>query len=400
MSEVGKRERTIVYLIAAVQFVNILDFMIVMPLGPDFAKALGVSTAHIGYLGGAYTLSAAFAGMLGAGFLDRFDRRRALAYCMLGLGVGTIAGGFAQGFWSLIAARVVAGAFGGPATAIALAIVSDVVPKERRGKAMGIVMTAFSVASILGVPAGLELARLFGWRAPFIAVSGLSLAISSMVIYALPSLRAHLDCAKTERTTAQLFDSLALTSLLGTSLTMFGVFAVVPNISAFLQNNLGYPRDRLGVLYLVGGLLTFLATRRIGVLVDRFGATKILVAGTGLFATALFLAFIRPVSVGFVVFVFPLLMLAGSARGVPMNSLSSRVPHPEQRARFMSAQSSVQHLSSALGALLSSTILTADSQGRLQGMPAIAIGSISIAVLVPFLAHRVEMRVKRREQVA
>ena len=127
-------ERTIVFLVGAIQFVNILDFMMVMPLGPDFARALGFSASHIGYVGGAYTAAACVAGLVGALFLDRFDRRSALAVCMAGLIAGTAAGGFATGLPSLMAARVLAGAFGGPATSISLAIVADAIPAERRGK--------------------------------------------------------------------------------------------------------------------------------------------------------------------------------------------------------------------------------------------------------------------------
>ena len=177
-------ERTVILLVAAVQFVNILDFMMVMPLGPDFAKALAIPTAHIGYIGGAYTLAAAIAGMIGSLFLDRFDRRKALAVAMLGLVAATALGGFSVGLNSLIGARLLAGAFGGPATAVALAIVSDVVPPERRGRALGTVMTAFSVASILGVPAGLRVGTLFGWRAPFFAVASLGVLVTVAAVFA------------------------------------------------------------------------------------------------------------------------------------------------------------------------------------------------------------------------
>ena len=82
-------ERTIVFCVAAVQFVNILDFMIVMPLGPDFAKALGIPLSKLGYVGGAYTAAACVSGLAGALFLDRFDRRKALGVAMLGLTLGT-----------------------------------------------------------------------------------------------------------------------------------------------------------------------------------------------------------------------------------------------------------------------------------------------------------------------
>ncbi|HXN55672.1 MAG TPA: MFS transporter, partial [Myxococcales bacterium] len=156
-------------LVAAVQFVNILDFVMVMPMGPDFAAALGIPLSHLGYVGGAYTAAAATSGLICAGFVDRFDRRRALAVAMLGLVAGTALGGLATGMGTLLCARVVAGSFGGPATSIAFSIVADVVPVERRGRAMGVVMGAFSVAQVLGVFGGLVLAEHLGWRAPFLA---------------------------------------------------------------------------------------------------------------------------------------------------------------------------------------------------------------------------------------
>ena len=86
-------ELRIVLLMASVQFVNVLDFMMVMPLGPDFAKALGVPMSHIGYVGGSYVAAACIAGLVSSLFLDRLDRRTALAFCMAGLGVATLSGG-------------------------------------------------------------------------------------------------------------------------------------------------------------------------------------------------------------------------------------------------------------------------------------------------------------------
>ena len=90
-------ERLLIFLVGAVQFVNILDFMMVMPLGPDFARALGISTAHLGLIAGSYMAAAAIAGIVGARFLDRFDRRKALGVALFGLVAGTAAGALAQG---------------------------------------------------------------------------------------------------------------------------------------------------------------------------------------------------------------------------------------------------------------------------------------------------------------
>jgi predicted MFS family arabinose efflux permease len=214
----------------------------------------------------------------------------------------------------------------------------------------------------------------------------------------LPRLRGHLQGPKGGADSIPLFDMLSVTSLFGTAMTMVGVFAVVPNMSAFLQHNLGYPRQHLGLLYLAGGVTTFFATRRVGILVDRYGAARLVAAGTLLYAVTLFLGFVRPVAVTLIIIVFPLLMLSGTIRGVPMNTLASRVPRPEQRARFMSANSAIQHLASSVGALSSAAFLRAESDGRLIGMPTVALGSILIAALVPWLAWRVEQGVRMRER--
>jgi predicted MFS family arabinose efflux permease len=104
-------ERSLLFLVGAVQFVNVLDFMMVMPLGPDFAAALGIPASRLGLVGGAYTAAAALAGVAAATFLDRFDRRKALAVAMLGLVIATAAGGLATGLGTMLAARVLAGAF-------------------------------------------------------------------------------------------------------------------------------------------------------------------------------------------------------------------------------------------------------------------------------------------------
>lgn len=390
-------ERLIIVLVGAIQFVNVLDFMMVMPLGPDFAAALDIPTSHIGIVGGSYTAAAAVAGLAGSMFLDRFDRRLALGVCMLGLVVGTALGGFATGLYTLLLARIVAGSFGGPATSLALAVIADAIPPERRGKAMGAVMGAFSVASVLGVPAGLELARLFGWRAPFFAVAAMGLVLAMTAVWFMPSMRQHLSAPRHGAPHVKLLDGVTGISLVNTALLMLGLFAVVPNISTFVQNNLGYPRDSIGVLYLVGGVASFVVMRLVGRLVDRFGVTRLFVVGTLLHAVALLAGFVHPVAWLPVLPVFTIFMLSGSVRMVPLQTLASRVPRPQQRARFMSAQSAVQHSASALGAILASLVLGAAPDGKLLGMDTIALGALLVACLVPIGVLALERRVRARE---
>jgi len=382
-----------------VQFVNVLDFMMVMPLGPDFAAGLGIPASRLGLVGGAYTAAAALSGIAASTFLDRFDRRRALSVAMLGLVIATAAGGLATGFGTMLVARVAAGAFGGPATSLSLSIVADAVPAERRGKALGAVMGAFSVASVLGVPAGLELAHRGTWRTPFFAVAALGLLVAGAALAFMPPMVGHLARpGLPARPGPPLLRSRpALLSLCATATSMFSGFAIVPNIAAHLQYNLGLPRDRLGGLYMAGGVVSFVVLRVAGRWVDRFGAPRVAGAGTVVFVAVLLGAFAFPPAWLPLLAIFPCFMIGNSLRNVSVSTLSSRVPSPPERARFMSAQSAVQHLASALGAGLSTQLLTVEPDGRLGGMRTLAFLSIGVASLLPFLLAAVAGALTRRE---
>jgi len=393
-------ERTLLLLVGAVQFVNVLDFMMVMPLGPDFAAGLGIPASRLGLVGGAYTAAAALSGVLASLVLDRFDRRRALAVAMLGLVVATAAGGTATGLGTMVAARIAAGAFGGPATSLSLSIVADAVPAERRGKALGAVMGAFSVASVLGVPAGLELAHWGGWRFPFFAVAALGLLVAGAALSFMPPMTGHLasDGRPAPRPGPPLLRSrVALLSLGATAASMLSSFAIIPNIAAHLQLNLHFPRERLGGLYMAGGAVSFVVLRVAGRWVDRFGAPRVAAGGTAVFVGVMLAAFAFPPPWLPVLAIFPCFMIGNSLRNVSTSTLSSRVPSPAERARFMSAQSAVQHLASAVGAGLSTQLLVVEPGGGLGGVRTLAFVSIAVALALPVLVLAVSRALSRRE---
>lgn len=392
-------ESRVVALIGAVQFVNVLDFMMVMPLGPDFGLALGIPTSHLGLIGGSYTAAAAVAGIAGAFFLDRFDRRKALAVALVGLALATASGALATGLGSLLAARLLAGAFGGPATAIALAIVTDVVPTERRGRAMGAVSGAFAIASVLGVPAGLELARVGGWRLPFLAVGALAGVAIVVALLVLPPLVGHLDQrgAPQASIATVVRRPLVLLSFAAVVTAVVANFALIPNLSAYLQFNLHYPREHLGMLYAVGGAISFVTMRIAGRLTDRLGGAPVAAAGCASFALVLWALFLEPSPAVPVIVLFAGFMVCGSFRFVPLQAVASKVPLPAERARVLSAGSAVQHLASAAGAGASSVFLVANADGSLIGMDTIAWFAIGTAALLPILIAVLESRIRRRD---
>jgi predicted MFS family arabinose efflux permease len=392
-------ERRVVILVALVQLVNVLDFVMVMPLGQDFARALDIDEARLGWIGGSYTAAAAVSGLLSARFLDRFDRRSALAVAMLGLVCATAAGGLAQDLSSMMVARVVAGMFGGPATSLALAIVADVVPPERRGKAMGVVMAAFSVASVIGVPAGLAAAQAGSWRTPFFALAVLGLGVTLYAVSQLPPMRLHLSGPRMKSTpTVELLKRREIQLMLAAAGAMtFSIFMIVPYVRSFIVNNHGYPDDEVLYLYLAGGTGSFLVVQFTGRAVDRLGSTPVAAFGTLLVTACLLVGFLPAHPIVPVIAVFTMYMSTASLRGVPISTLGSKIPAPHERAQYMSMQSAVQHIASSIGAIGAAQILATDPVDKhLLHMPtAVGIATV-VSLAVPFFLWAVERRVRAR----
>ena len=190
------RERSVLLILLGVQFTHLMDFMVLMPLGPQFMRIWDISPAQFAILVSAYTLSAAVASVLCGFYVDRFDRRRALLLIYGGFAASTLLCAAAPDFGWLLAARTVTGAFGGIAGAAVYSIVGDVVPDARRGTAMGIVMTAFPISAVAGVPLGLTLANIFDWRAPFVFLAAVSLAVLVLATWLLPRMDAHVAQAR------------------------------------------------------------------------------------------------------------------------------------------------------------------------------------------------------------
>lgn len=395
----------------SVQFVSVLSFMIVMPLGPDFTLALGIPPSHVGWITASYTLSAALSGIVSALFIDRYDRRPALGIAMTGLVLCNVAAGLAVDLASLMAARAAAGLFGGPAGALAIAVVADNVPPERRGQAMGTVMGALSVSSVVGLPLSLELARLAGWRSTFFTVAALGLVIVAAALFLLPPQRRHLAEAEAEDSapvgagvmaaaTSAVLRLLRIAgrpnALLALALGAVAIvpgFLVVTNLAVYVQFNLGFPREQLGLLYMMGGAVSFFGMRWTGQAVDRFGSTGVTTVTTLVLVTLIYLLYLDWSWLALpVMALVPAWILFNTARMVAQNTAISKVPAAAERAGFMALVQSVTQVSAAAGAVLGAAILDTAPDGRLEHMPTVAGLAIAIGLAGPPLMWALERR--------
>jgi predicted MFS family arabinose efflux permease len=388
-------ERKLVFVIGAARFIATLDFAMMLPLGPDFARSLGIPVSKLGMVGGSYIAAEVVAAVSGAFVLDRFDRRRALGVALAGLAVATAACGLATGFASLVVARMVAGLFSGTTDTLVFAIVADAVAPERRGRAFGAIQSSFAVASMLGVPAGLELARLGGWRAPFFSLAALGAVVAAAATSVLPPQRAHVAAHPVpfrEMWSRPVVWLWLTASAIGTT----AHYTLVPNVSAYVQFNRGYPRDRLGLLYMIGGAFVFGTARLAGWLGDRWGAPPTALFGTALYAAALIFGFIYPVDAIPVLVIVVGLMISAGFRFIPMQALSSRIPGPHERARFASTQSVVACAAQAIGAMLGAQILTERADGSLAGIDDVAWLAIAMTSVYVAFGYAIERRVRAR----
>ena len=374
----------------------------VMPLGPDFAKALSIPVDKIGVIAGSYTLAAALFGVVAALFLDRFQRRRAILICLAGLIAATALGAVVWSEGSMMMARLSAGAFGGPLSALGIALVADNILPERRGTAMGKVMGGFALASVLGVPFGLELARHFSWHAPFLSTAGFGVMIWFLAMHWLP---AYAPKHKPVPVRAMLKDigrllsqPVTLYSYCMMALVMMSGFMIIPNISAYLQYNLQVPRDYIAVLYLLGGSISFFSMRLVGILVDRWSAVKTMWSFTLLYLAVMSIGFVQEPQAVPITIVFVCFMVSMTGRGVASQTLTSKVPQPALRGAFLSLQSSVTHIATSIGAGYSAAILKSTESGVLVGVTTLAYSAMIVALIAPFLYQKIANIIAEKQQ--
>jgi predicted MFS family arabinose efflux permease len=392
-SGLTRTELLILLALAAIQFAHIVDFMIVMPLGPDLKTALHLDPRQFSLIVAIYGFSASLSGVLASQFVDRYDRKKAVLWLYAGFTLGTLFCALAPNYELLLAARAVAGGFGGVVAAAVLTIIGDAFPEARRGRAMGVVMSSFSVASIAGVPAGLYLANLLNWRAPFFVLAALSGVVLIAASFVLPSMRGHLS--RTSFTVATPWDILLrpvhLRAYLLMTALMVSSFLIVPFFADYLVSNVGVSKAQLPYVYMCGGLATLLTMTWFGQLSDRFGKLPVfrilalltlipMALVTNLPATPLLL----------VLAISTLYMLTTSGRMVPAMALITASAEPRNRGSFLSINGSVQTMAMGLASTLGGRLLGQTEGGQLTGYPLVGLLAMTAVLASIWLAGRLK----------
>ena len=392
----SSREKYLLLTLAGIQFVHILDFMIMMPLGPILMEALGIDTHQFGLLVASYSFSAAVSGLLGATFVDRFERKRLLLIVFALFGLATLACGVAPGYATLLVARGVAGAFGGVMGALIQTIVGDAIPFARRARASGVIATAFSVSTVAGVPLSLWLANHFQWRAPFIFIALLSLLIIVAGFLILPEINQHLSKEKRAHPFSAMFEVLRdtnhLKALIYSSLIIFSGFTIIPFITVYAVGTVGIAAQDIPMVYLFGGAATLFTARRIGHWADRRGKVEVyrLIALAALLPL-LVVTHIGPVPLwGWLICTTAFFILV-SGRMIPAMAIITSAAQPRLRGTFMSINGTVQSLTMGLATTLAGFIVTQNDAGQIDGYRGVGYVAVTANILAILFVSRIVM---------
>lgn len=392
-----KREKLVLFSLALIQFTHIMDFMIMMPLGPQLMRIFSISPAQFGMIVSAYTFSAGIFGFLGAFFIDRFDRKMALLFIYSGFIIGTLSCSLAPTYHWLLAARVFTGMFGGIAGALILSIIGDSIPNERRASAMGVVMAAFSAASVFGVPFGLYMANKFSWHAPFLFIGCIGLGIITLVSFVIPNMKEHIVTKIERQGPLQVITNVTsnpnqLRALLLMFLLMVGQFSVIPFISPYMVANVGFSESDLTYIYLIGGFFTIFSSPMVGRLADKIGRFKVFTIFIFISLIPLFgITNMPKVSMPYVLVITSIFFICAGGRMIPASTMITSSVLPKHRGSFMSINSSVQQLSSSLAAFMAGLIVQKNASGQLENYNYVGYIAIAASLLAIVVASKIKM---------
>lgn len=333
--------------------------MIISPILPQIGDDLDIADAVLGTLVTAYSLMVGLFAILSGPVSDRIGRRRIL---LAGCGVMTVAlasHGLVDSYWSFLAVRVFAGMAGGVLSGAAVSYIGDYFPYERRGWAVGWVMSGAAVGQIIGIPMGIVMAERWGFHSPFYLFA-ITMALT------LPLLFFGVPQPPVKRTSDRLTVSGAFADYVALLkrpevawaavayfVMFFGVAVFVIYLPTWLEADLGASGGQIALMFLVGGVANVVTGPWAGKLSDRIGRKGIiLLACVGLSILMVgTVPLVTNITIAYVFFFLTMVLVA--MRVSPFSALLTGLVRDERRGSLMSLAVALGHLGFALGGAVS-----------------------------------------------
>jgi predicted MFS family arabinose efflux permease len=398
-----RNERIILFLLASLNFTQLLDFIIMMPLSNYLLPYFQITAFQFSLLVASYSISAFVSGLVIAMFVDKFDRKKSLLFAYVGFLAGTLACGFSYTYGFLLASRILAGLFGGIIGAQVLSIVADLFAYERRGRAMGAVVSAFAAATIFGVPLSLYLTNLFkyNWHVPFILIGSIGIVIIPFVIRYIPKMVDHINLEKPASPFSSLITVCKVpqqrSALIFSCLLMIGHFLIIPFINPYVEFNKGFSKKLIPMIYLFGGIASMMAAFVLGRFSDKVGKLPVFLWSVFLSLFMVLIVTSLPnVHFSIVILLFAVWFILATSRALMAQAMVSEVVSAEQRGSFMSINGSIQQLGSGLAALMAGAIVVTRSSGKVSNYRYVGYLSILVLIISMILAQIVFRKIDKR----
>lgn len=333
--------------------------MIISPILPQIGDDLDIADAVLGTLVTAYSLMVGLFAILSGPVSDRIGRRRIL---LVGCGVMTVAlasHGLVDSYWSFLGVRVFAGIAGGVLSGAAVSYIGDYFPYDRRGWAVGWVMSGAAFGQIIGIPMGIVMAERWGFHSPFYLFA-ITMALT------LPLLFFGVPQPPVKRTSERLTVSGAFAdyvtllkrpevawAAVAYFVMFFGVAVFVIYLPTWLERDLGASGDQIALMFLVGGIANVVTGPQAGKLSDRIGRKGIiLLSCIGLSVLMLgTVPLVTNITIAYVFFFLTMVLVA--MRVSPFSALLTGLVRDERRGSLMSLAVALGQLGFALGGAVS-----------------------------------------------
>ena len=287
------------YALALAVFVMGTSEFMLAGLIPAMSADLDIPVSTVGLLTSAFAVGMVVGAPTMAAFARSWPPRRTLLACLAVFGLCHIVGALTSVFDLLLATRVLSALANAGFLAVALRTATLLVPRERTGRALAVLLSGTTIATIVGVPAGALLGTALTWRAPFAAVALLCVVAFLGVLRGVPATIAAQTTATPagrdtvrdsagETTPPSLRAELALLATPRLALTMVlaalvnaGTFAVFTFLAPIVTDTAGLPAAAVSVSLVLFGVGSFAGVTIAGRLADRH-AVALLAIGTPL----------------------------------------------------------------------------------------------------------------------
>ncbi len=320
-------------------FLGLADNQMIAALLPSLLSSLRVSVGMAGLLVAVYSLAAALASFVSGTLSDHYGRRRFLFLGVLMFAVSSWVASRAGNFQALLLARGLTGFAAGMLSTCSITYAADWFEYRVRGRALGLISSAYFAAPILGVPLAAQIADRYGWRRAFLFFAILAVAIGALSL-GLPKDKLSSEPSSDKlRAAGRAFRSFLVrrdtAAALGIAfLVSGGLVGFLTYVGQWLNTGFGIPTRTIGWVFMLGGVMALGSAPAGGIVSDRLGKRSVAIVSNVILTLAI--AVIPLFSWGFwLLGVFSIASMGAAFRQGPLTALITELVPSTQRGAFI-----------------------------------------------------------------